>query len=162
MMMTASDETTTRPGSPGVPWRRLSRHFFEMVAAMLVGMAVLGMAARLTLALLSHADLLDRLEVRALVMVLTMGAGMTVWMRYRRHRWAGIVEMNAVMLLSFVVVLVPFWAGALPESAVMTVSHVLMLPAMALVLLRRRAEYADAPPESPEAAVAVADHPGQP
>ncbi|MER6590308.1 hypothetical protein ABT214_00260 [Micromonospora purpureochromogenes] len=115
----------------------------EMVAAMLVGMAVLGMAARLALALLGHADLLDRLEVRVVVMAFNMGAGMTVWMCYRRHRWAGIVEMNAAMLLSFAVLLVPFWAGALPESAVVTVGHVLMLPAMALVLLRRRAEYAD-------------------
>jgi flagellar biosynthetic protein FliP len=114
-----------------------------MVAAMLVGMAVLGMAARLLLTQFSHADLLDRLEVRVVVMVLTMGAGMTAWMRYRGHRWAGIVEMNAAMLLSFVVVLVPFWAGALPESAVMTAGHVLMLPAMALALLHRWGEYAD-------------------
>lgn len=125
-----------------MPWRQLSRHFVEMVAAMFIGMAVLGMATRLVLTLLGHADLLDPLEARVVVMMFSMGAGMTVWMAYRRHRWAGIVEMNAAMLLAFAVLLVPFWAGALPESAVMTVGHVLMLPAMALVLLRRRAEYA--------------------
>lgn len=130
-----------RPGSDGLPWRRLSWHFVTMVAAMLVGMAVLGMATRLILTMLGHADLLDPLEVRVAVMVVSMSAGMTVWMRYHRHRWAGIVEMNAAMLLPFAVLLVPFWAGALPGSAVMTVGHVLMLPAMALVLLCRRAEY---------------------
>lgn len=140
--MTASDETSTSTGPAGVPWPRLARHYFEMVAAMLAGMMVLGMTTRLALALLGQADLLERLEVQAAVMVLTMGAGMTVWMRYRRHRWAGIVEMNVAMLLSFVVALLPFWAGALPESAVMAVGHILMLPAMAVVLLRRRGEFA--------------------
>jgi flagellar biosynthetic protein FliP len=116
-----------------------------MVAAMLVGMAVLGMGMRLVLTMLGHADLLDPLEVQVAVMVLSMSAGMTVWMRHHRHRWAGIMEMNAAMLLSFAVLLVPFWAGVLPESAVMTVGHVLMLPAMALVLLHRRAEYGQPP-----------------
>lgn len=144
--MTAADETTTRAGTPGIPWRRLSRHFVEMVAAMFIGMAVLGMAARLALALLGHADLLDRLEARVVVMMFSMGAGMTLWMYYRRHPWAGIVEMNAAMLLSFAVLLVPFWVGALPESAVLTAGHILMLPAMALVLLHRRAEYANSHP----------------
>ncbi|HEX5993924.1 MAG TPA: hypothetical protein VFY84_02150 [Jiangellales bacterium] len=134
----------TTPDSRGVlPWRRLSVHFAEMVVAMVVGMAVLGMAVRLALTLLGRADVLDRLEVQVVVMVLTMGTGMTAWMRYRRHRWAGIVEMNAAMLLSFVVLLVPFWAGVLHASAVMAGGHVLMLPAMALVLLRRRAEFAN-------------------
>jgi hypothetical protein len=140
--VTTSNETTTSVSDPGVPWRRLSWHFVEMVAAMFVGMAVLGMAARFALALLGHADLLDQLEAQVVVMMLSMGTGMTIWMRYRHHRWAGIVEMNAAMLLSFAVLLVPFWIGALPESAVMTVGHILMLPAMALVLLHRRAEYA--------------------
>lgn len=141
--MTASDETTSRASSPGVPWRRLSWHFLEMVVAMFVGMAVFGLAARLALTLLGHVDLLDRLEVRVVVMLLSMGTGMTLWMYYRRHPPAGILEMNAAMLLSFAVLLVPFWVGALPESAVMTVGHILMLPAMALVLLHRRTEYAN-------------------
>ncbi|MGC1213842.1 MAG: hypothetical protein WA890_21585 [Micromonospora sp.] len=141
--MTAADETTTRASTPGIPWRRLSWHFLEMVVAMFIGMAVLGMATRLALALLGHADLLDRLEGRVVVMMLSMGTGMTLWMYHRRHPWAGIVEMNAAMLLSFAVLLVPFWLGALPDSAVMTAGHILMLPAMALVLLHRRAEYAN-------------------
>lgn len=141
--VTASDETTARASAPGAPWRRLSWHFVEMMAAMFIGMAVLGMAARLALALLGHPDALDRLEVRVVVMMLSMGTGMTAWMSYRRHRWAGIVEMNAAMLLPFAVLLVPFWGGALPGSAVMTAGHILMLPAMALVLLHRRAEYAN-------------------
>jgi hypothetical protein len=135
--MTASDEATTGPTSRSIPWRRLSGHFAEMVAAMVVGMAVLGTVVRLALILLGYADILDRLEARLVVMVFTMGAGMTAWMRYRRHQWAGIAEMNVAMLLSFLVLLVPYWAGTLHESIVMTVGHILMLPAMALVLMRR-------------------------
>ena len=109
--------------------------------AMLVGMVVLGVAVRLVLGLLGYSDVLDRTETRVLVMTVTMSVGMSVWMRYRRHGWASIVEMDLAMALAFVVVLVPFWLGVLPGQAVMLVGHVLMLPAMALAMLRRRDEY---------------------
>lgn len=127
------------------PRHYLLRHFAEMVAAMLVGMVVLGVAVRLVLGLLGYSDVLDRTEVRVLVMTVTMAVGMSVWMRYRRHGWASILEMDLAMALAFVVVLVPFWLGVLSGQAVMMVGHVLMLPAMALAMLRRRDEYASAP-----------------
>ena len=122
----------------------LLRHFAEMVAAMAVGMVVLGIIVRLVLGLIGYADVLDRTEVRVLVMAVNMAVGMSVWMRYRRHGWMSILEMDAAMALAFVVVLVPFWLGVLPGQAVMMVGHVLMLPAMALSMLRRRDEYSSA------------------
>ena len=141
--MTSRDLTTE--STPRDTLRRyLLRHFAEMVAAMLVGMVVLGVVVRLVLGLLGYSDVLDRTETRVLVMTVTMAVGMSVWMRYRRHGWPSIVEMDLAMALAFVVVLVPFWLGVLSGQAVMMVGHVLMLPAMALAMLRRRDEYASA------------------
>ncbi|HEX6967288.1 MAG TPA: hypothetical protein VF174_00445 [Micromonosporaceae bacterium] len=141
MTVTAAEETKTRSDSHGAGWRHLLPHFLEMVAAMVVGMVVLGVAVRITLFLIGQSHRLDPLEARVVLMAVDMAIGMTVWMRYRRHRWAGILEMNAAMIASFLILLLPYWAGVLPERAVMAVGHVVMLPVMALVMLRRRAEY---------------------
>jgi hypothetical protein len=45
------------------------------------------------------------------------------------------------MYLSFAVLLPAYWLGALPGQGVLIAGHVLMLPAMALAMLRRREEY---------------------
>jgi putative intracellular protease/amidase len=66
---------------------------------------------------------------------------MAVWMRVRRHGWPGIAEMSLAMFVPFLVVLVPYWFGVLPGHLVMTLGHPLMFVAMALAMLRRRAEY---------------------
>ncbi|HEX5597982.1 MAG TPA: hypothetical protein VFX61_18500 [Micromonosporaceae bacterium] len=137
-----SDDFAAKSSVPATPWRHLGRHFAEMVAAMVAGMAVLGVTVRLLLALLGHSQVMDQTEARVAIMAINMAIGMTVWMRYRRHSWASILEMDAAMIIAFVLVLIPFWSGVLPEKAVMAVGHVLMLPAMALVMLRRRHEYA--------------------
>jgi uncharacterized membrane protein YfcA len=145
------------------PFRgQLARHFGEMVVAMLVGMAVLGMAVRATLALLGRSDLLEPIEAQALVMTVNMAAGMSVWMRYRRHRWNSIIEMDAAMAAAFVVALLPYWAGLLPGQTVMMVGHVLMLPAMALVMLRRRRELTAMVAVRPPGGLDVVDNPGGP
>jgi flagellar biosynthetic protein FliP len=49
--------------------------------------------------------------------------------------------MSASMYVPFALLLVPFWAGAIDGGALMTWGHVLMLPAMALVMVLRPAEY---------------------
>jgi flagellar biosynthetic protein FliP len=49
--------------------------------------------------------------------------------------------MCAAMVAPFLLLAVPYAAGALSADAMATVAHVLMLPAMALAMLRRRAEY---------------------
>ena len=70
-----------------------------------------------------------------------MCIGMSVWMRIRRHSWPAIGEMCAAMAAPFLVLAVPYAAGALSADTMTMGAHVLMLPAMALAMLRRRAEY---------------------
>ena len=116
---------------------RFTRHYLEMVVAMVVGMVVLGPLEGLV-----WPGLDDRIDVHALVMATNMAIGMGAWMRFRGHSWRGIAEMSASMYLPFAVLLVPYWAGAIGADALMTWGHVLMLPAMALAMLLRPAEYA--------------------
>ena len=126
-------------------WRPFVRHFLEMVAAMIVGMAVLGAIIRLILLPLlgfSYAELADQTELRALVMATNMVIGMSLWMRHRGHGWASVGEMAAAMYLPFIVLFVPFWAGLLSGRAVVSLGHLLMLPFMVVAMLYRRDEYA--------------------
>jgi flagellar biosynthetic protein FliP len=76
-----------------------------------------------------------------MIMATNMAIGMGVWMRVRGHSWRGIAEMSASMYLPFAVLLVPYWAGAIGSGTLMTWGHVLMLPAMALAMALRPAEY---------------------
>jgi flagellar biosynthetic protein FliP len=113
------------------------RHYLEMVVAMLVGMFTLGGVEDFLLP-----SVTVRADVGVLVMATNMAIGMGGWMRFRGHSWRGIVEMSAAMYVPFLALLVPFWAGAIGEHALMGWGHLLMLPAMALVMLVRPAEYA--------------------
>ena len=113
-----------------------------MVAAMVVGMAVLGGVVRLILAMFGDADFLaDRVGLRALVMTANMTIGMGVWMRHRGHGWGAIVEMGAAMFVPLAILIGPFWVGALSGAALVGWMHLLMLPAMAVAMQHRRAEY---------------------
>jgi flagellar biosynthetic protein FliP len=112
------------------------RHYLEMVVAMLVGMVVLGQAENLLLP-----TVMVGTEVGVMVMATNMAVGMGAWMRVRGHSWRGIAEMSASMYLPFAVLLVPYWAGAIGSGTLMTWGHVLMLPAMALAMALRPAEY---------------------
>jgi hypothetical protein len=123
--------------------RNLIRHFLEMVAAMVVGMAALGGVGRVILAIFGDADFLDdRDGLRALVMATNMTIGMAVWMRHRSHGWGAIAEMGAAMFVPLGILIVPFWASALSGDALIGWMHLLMLPAMAVAMEHRRAEYA--------------------
>jgi len=137
---------TTFTSSPQQSRRRVRhnfvRHFLEMVTAMVIGMAVLGGALRLILAMLGNSDFLaDRSGLRAVVMTLNMTIGMGVWMRHRGHGWGAIVEMGAAMFVPLGMLIGPFWAGALSGDALVGWMHLLMLPAMAIAMQHRRAEY---------------------
>lgn len=123
--------------------RNLVRHFLEMVGAMLVGMAVLGMVVRVICMALGHSDyLLDHVGLRAPVMAANMTIGMAVWMRYQGHNWGAIAEMGGAMVVPLVVLIAPFWAGVLSDDALLGWMHVLMLPAMVIAMRLRRDEYA--------------------
>jgi hypothetical protein len=135
-------------GTSGVPppiqdtsWRHFGRHYFEMVAAMLVGMAVLGPVWRLTFSLLGLSDLRNYAELVAIVMATNMTIGMSVWMRHRGHGWASIGEMAVAMYLPFVVLFGPYWAGLISGGTMLFAGHIVMLPCMFIVMLRRRDEY---------------------
>ncbi|MGD9528548.1 hypothetical protein [Pseudonocardia sp.] len=109
-------------------------HYLQMIAAMLAGMLLLGPLAMLVF---GHPGP----EAHALLMATEMTIGMTVWMAWKHHSWIAIAEMGLAMYLSFVVLFPLLWTGLLSGGAMMIVGHVLMLPAMALVMLRRREEY---------------------
>lgn len=126
-MSTSVIETGTAPR-----WRHFFRHAAEMVVAMVVGMELLAPA---------WAWLGDRPDVGAFAAATDMTVAMTVWMLYRGHGRARIVEMAAAMYLPYLVLLVPFWLGHLPGENVLMGGHVLMLPAMAFAMLAHRDEY---------------------
>ncbi|HEX4811885.1 MAG TPA: DJ-1/PfpI family protein [Nonomuraea sp.] len=123
-------------------WWRFAWHFLEMVVAMVAGMMVLGAALSAVLGAVgwsySHADhpVLGSLE-----MTFTMSVGMAAWMRFRRHGWASTLEMVGAMFAPLVVLVPLLWAGAVSGDMTMVLLHVLMLPAMLVAMLRRRAEY---------------------
>ncbi|MGM1062261.1 hypothetical protein [Saccharothrix sp. Mg75] len=115
---------------------RFTRHLLEMVAAMLVGMVVLGPVWSFAWPGLEEVP-----TAHVLVMATDMSVGMAVWMRVRRHAWPGVVGMCAAMYAPFLVLLPFHWAGALSGAALMTAGHALMVPAMVAAMLRRRHEY---------------------
>jgi hypothetical protein len=152
--MNSADELRTpqaptgsrQPTHPAVGRRRwrFLRHYLEMVAAMLVGMVVLGAALRGILALAGLRYPTRYPEPAALEMAGTMAAGMVVWMRHRGHRWASTLEMAGAMVAPAVALIPLRWLGVITGDALLVLEHLAMLPLMFLVMLRRRAEYAGA------------------
>jgi hypothetical protein len=120
---------------------RFTRHYLEMVVAMLLGMAVLGPLESALLDPLGWQSVRAVPELDALVMATNMTAAMVAWMRYRGHSRAATGLMAAAMYLPFVVLLAPLWLGALSPTGMLVGGHVLMLPAMAGAMLLRREEY---------------------
>lgn len=127
----------------GHGWWHFVRHYLEMVAAMVVGMVVLGgavqaavAAAGLTYSAATHP------ELAALEMAVDMSVGMVLWMRYRGHGWASTLEMTAAMFVPALALFPLLWLGALSGESLVMLTHVLMLPLMLLAMLRRRGEYA--------------------
>jgi hypothetical protein len=138
--------TTTRARTPRAQtggWRFL-RHYLEMVAAMLVGMVVLGAAVRGVLALAGLRYPTASPTPVALEMAATMAAGMVAWMRHRGHRWAPTMEMTAAMVAPAVALVPLLWLGVITGDALLLLEHLAMFPLMFLVMLRRRAEYGGA------------------
>lgn len=124
----------------GHGWWPFFRHYLEMIAAMFVGMAVLGAAVRAGLAL-AGLEFPARPEVAALEMAVDMSAGMIVWMRYRGHGWAATLEMAGSMIVPALALFPLLWTGVITGGALLVLEHVVMLPLMLLVMLRRRDEY---------------------
>jgi hypothetical protein len=130
------------------PAGHFARHYFEMLVAMFLGMAVLGTPAMLALgaAGVSSAEL--QAEAPAL-MLLGMGITMTVpmvaWMRYRGHGWQPSNEMAASMLIPTGGVIALLGAGLVSDLGVLlAIEHIVMLPSMLVAMLLRRDEYTHA------------------
>jgi hypothetical protein len=136
---TGSGHPTHAAGGHG-RWRLL-RHYLEMVAAMLVGMVVLGAALRGVLGLAGLQFPAQYPELVALEMAFTMSAGMVAWMRHRSHGWASTLEMAGAMFAPAVVLVPLLWLGVIAGGALLVLEHLAMFPLMYLVMLRRRAEY---------------------
>jgi hypothetical protein len=117
------------------------RHYLEMIAAMLVGMVVLGAAVRGVLALAGLEFPTQYPELVALEMAVDMSVGMVVWMRHRGHGWASTLEMAGAMFAPLVALFPLLWLGLIAGDSLMALEHLAMLPLMYLVMLRRRADY---------------------
>lgn len=117
------------------PNRRFALHYLEMVAAMFVGMGVLGGAFSMFFTVESTAGGLAE-------MGLTMTAGMALWMTFRCHGVRANAEMAASMLVPTAFVIALHASGTVSgERPLMVLEHVLMLPSMLAVMLIRREEY---------------------
>jgi hypothetical protein len=118
------------------PTGRFVRHFLEMVAAMIVGMVVLGAASAALL------DLPDRTAVTLVEMAISMTVPMVAWMRVRGHGWRLCNEMAAAMLLPTAGALALAGAGVVTDTdTLLVLEHTVMLPSMLIAMLLRRDEY---------------------
>jgi hypothetical protein len=138
--MKVADEIRAPRAGTG-SWGRFLRHYLEMVAAMLVGMLVLGGAIRGVLALAGLRYPTRYPELLALEMAFDMSVAMVAWMRYRGHGWAPTAEMAGAMVAPALALLPLLWLGAITGEALLVLEHLVMFPLMFLVMLRRRAEY---------------------
>jgi hypothetical protein len=83
-----------------VSTRRFLRHYLEMVVAMFLGMAVLGVPAGWAIGPLgtSWSELpADAPALMLLGIAVTMTVPMVAWMRHRGHGWRANTEMSASM-----------------------------------------------------------------
>ncbi|HEY7598002.1 MAG TPA: hypothetical protein VH969_33000 [Actinophytocola sp.] len=120
--------------------RRFAFHYVEMVIAMFIGMGVFAPVWHAVFAALGS-NAMDRTDVMAMSMATDMVVGMSLWMWFRGHTAAPIVEMAVAMYLPFAVLLVPLWLGVIGAGFLMTGGHVLMLGTMLLAMLYRREDY---------------------
>jgi hypothetical protein len=114
------------------------RHYGEMVLAMFLGMAVLGLPVDW---IMSSAGA-DSDAFMFLGMATTMTVPMVGWMIYRGHGWRANTEMSASMFVPAFAVVGVLTSGILTDIGVlMLVEHIVMLLAMAGVMLLRPDEY---------------------
>jgi len=122
-----------------------ARHYAEMVAAMFLGMFVLGLALAVPLGP-AGVDVAawdaDAPALALLFMSFTMTVPMVAWMRYRGHGWRPCWEMSAAMFLPTFAAIGLLWGAiATDYGTLMAVQHSVMFPAMLLVMLLRPHEY---------------------
>jgi len=129
--------------SPAV--RRFIRHCGEMVAAMLLGMVVLGAPAEWVMGLAGtgwHELSEDAPAAMLLLMAVTMIVPMVAWMRYRGHGRRANAEMSASMFVPAFAATALLGLGLVEDvGTLLAVEHVAMLLAMLGAMLLRASEY---------------------
>lgn len=130
MYLAAMQATTSQPCSALITF---TRHYLEMVVAMLLGMLVLG---------LPLATLIRTPELELLNMAITMTVPMVAWMRYLGHGWQPAWEMSAAMFVPTFVALGLLRAGLAGSThTLLMIQHTAMFPLMLVAMLLRRSEY---------------------
>ena len=120
------------------------RHYVEMVLAMFVGMAVLGLPLY-AVGSGWHELAIEAPAIGFLGMATAMTVPMVGWMPYRGHGRRANAEMSMAMFVPTFAVIGLLWAGLITDTGVlMTIEHVAMFAAMAGAMLLRPAEYAHA------------------
>jgi hypothetical protein len=121
------------------------RHYVEMVIAMFLGMAVLGVPAGWAMSPLSTSWSELHASAPALMllgMAVTMTVPMVAWMRYRGHSWRANTEMSAAMFLPTFAVIALLGGGVVEDiGALLLIEHVAMLLSMLAAMLLRPADY---------------------
>jgi hypothetical protein len=125
--------------------RHFIRHYVEMIAAMFLGMVILGVPGELALQALGSGTSELRADAPALVflgMAVTMTVPMVAWMRYRGHGWRPSNEMAASMFVPTFAVIALMAGGVLDDfGSLMMIEHIAMFPAMLIAMLLRVDEY---------------------
>lgn len=125
--------------------RHFARHYIEMVIAMFLGMAVLGVPAGWALSAIGSSWSALNDDAPALMflgMATTMTVPMVAWMRYRGHGWRANTEMSASMFVPTFAVIGLLGAGVLTDIGILLIiEHVAMLLAMLVAMLLRPEEY---------------------
>jgi hypothetical protein len=119
-------------GALAAGWR-WTRHLVEMLVAMFLGMAVLGVA---TMAF-GHPPGDDTVLGGYAYMGLAMTLPMVAWMCRMGHPWADCWEMSAAMLGPMFAVVLPAALGLVSEGSVMMLAHGAMIGGMILLMLVR-------------------------
>jgi flagellar biosynthetic protein FliP len=140
---TASPETVGRIRRRLVSGWHFTRHLLEMVAAMMAGMAVLGVVIWALDEPPGYANPL----VEYGLMGACMSAPMVAWMRYRGHSWSDGLEMTAAMLLPMLALVLAVELGVAGPTGhtLMMLSHVVMIGGMVALMIYRRDRYAHGP-----------------
>jgi hypothetical protein len=129
-----------------VATKRFVRHYVEMVAAMFIGMGVLGLPAgwALDAAGSSWSQLhSDAPALMLLGMAVTMTVPMVGWMAYRGHGRRANAEMSVAMFVPTVGVIGLLGAELVTDvGALLVIEHVAMFLSMLGAMLLRTAEYA--------------------
>jgi hypothetical protein len=125
--------------------RHFVRHYVEMVVAMFLGMAVLGVPASWAMSAVGTSWSELHADAPALMlfgMAITMTVPMVAWMSYRGHGWRANTEMSASMFLPTFAVIALLWGGLVEDIGVLLIiEHVAMLLSMLAAMLLRPAEY---------------------